>query len=68
MEHCSSCQRRSYSGQWWGYWCPRCGEHDDGKYRREHVRPEIAKHLTRADIEAEYAAAGMAFLPPRRAA
>lgn len=43
------------------YFCTDCGAHNDALYRAEHVTPQLARHMTRADIEAEYAAAGISF-------
>lgn len=43
------------------YFCSSCGEHHDDLYRAEHLDPDHARAMTRADIEAEYAAAGKPF-------
>ncbi len=40
------------------YVCTKCGRHNDEMYRAEHVDPVRAASLTRAEIQAEYAAAG----------
>lgn len=43
-----------------GYACVRCGQHFDRLYRREHRDPRRARTMTRAEIAAEYRAAGVA--------
>ena len=43
---------------WHDYHCARCGRLHEALYRAEHLRPEVGRTMTRAEIEAEYAAAG----------
>lgn len=51
---CTECQ---------DYWCPRCLRLNERLYRREHADPEKAWGMTLAEIEAEYAAAGIPMTP-----
>lgn len=58
-----TCPACGYRGIWQSYFCGRCGEHDDQKYRDEHRDRARSYFLNRADIIAEYREAGIPFRP-----
>lgn len=58
---CPRCQRHVAKAR--DYFCPACQTHLDDLYRAEHLEPERAKAMSRADIEREYEVAGHAFAP-----
>ena len=57
---CPTCEAQRQD--WFNYFCPVCGAHNDDLYRKEHdAGKAFGSTLTSDSIRAEYAEAGMPY-------
>lgn len=69
---CPACGFAGSDAVWRDWFCRRCGRLNLPLYRRDHADPARAAGMGKAEVRAEFAAAGMDFVPlpkgPRRSA